>query len=236
MDEQPLPETNPVIPDASFPPSFVPRRKRTISDKLSFKPNRDTSAGKTFSDGRKILNYLPATESIETSIKKATYRRPETEHVDMAYKESQALLIETMNKIGLDAFSMAHKLKSAIELCFKTGKYAYGGGDGRTLVEVPDLKALKDLMFLWGSWMRVGRPSGTNIGNAHFNLFGNTGLDEASRQRVVGVIELLETEVKRRGFPDVCQGDSKAQDATPLPGVVEPSPGEEEVVDRGSPG
>lgn len=184
--------------------------------------------------GKKVLNYLPVVKSIEESIKKARHGNHEREPVDAAFKESQQLLIRTMNAIGLDAESVAIGLKTAMDLCFKTGKVAKGGKNGEELVEVPDLRAYKDLLFLWGNWTRVGRPSATNIGNAQFNLFGNTELDEASRQRVAGIIELLEAEAKRRGLPDIRQGSIEAQDATPLPGVVEPGSGEEETPDRGS--
>lgn len=177
----------------------------------------------------KISNTVAA-QSIAKSIVKRDAGITEIKSVDHLYKETQNLLIETMNKVGLDAESMAKKLKEAVDLSMRTGKTAYGGPDGRTLIEMPDLRALKDLLFLWGNWMRIGRPNATTIGHAQFNLFGNAGLDEASKQRVVGIVELLEAEVKRRGLPDILPGHTEAQDPPALSGMVDAGEGQEETL------
>lgn len=174
------------------------------------------------------ISKTAAAQSIAESINKRDMGITETKSVDHLYKETQNKLIETMNQIGLDAETVASKLKLAMDLALNTGKMVMGGKDGKTPTAVPDLRAYKDLLFLWGNWMRVGRPNATSIGHAQFNLFGNAGLDEASKQRVVGIVELLEAEVKRRGLPDVLPGDSEAKDPEALSGVVDAGQGEEE--------
>lgn len=174
-----------------------------------------------------VIGTSAIAKDVAESIGKRDAGITETQSVDHLYKEIQNKLITTMNAIGLDAESVARKLKHAMDLALKTGKTAMGGKDGRTLVEIPDLRAYKDLLFLWGNWTRIGRPNATNIGHAQFNLFGNAGLDEASKQRVIGVVELLEAEVKRRGLPDILPGDSEIKDAETLSGMVDASEGEE---------
>lgn len=193
------------------------------NNKASKKQRKKPISEEDIKKVQKIVS-APATQSIAESINKRDLGITETKTVDHLYKESQNMLIETMNKIGLDAQTVAGNLKMAMDLALKTGKYIMGPKGEQ--VPIPDLRAYKDLLFLWGNWMRVGRPGATSIGHAQFNLFGNAGLDEASKQRVVGIVELLEAEVKRRGLPDILPGNIEVEDAETLPGMVEPGQGE----------
>jgi len=155
----------------------------------------------------------------------------EIKTADHAQQEANQILINTLNEIGLDAKSVAGKLKEAMDLAMTTGKVIKDPNDphGRKRVVVPDLRAFKDLLFLWGNWMRVGRPSG--IQKATFNLFGESGLDETQRQRVIGTLETIEAEIKRRGLPNVLQGSVEAENPETLSGMVESSEGEPETTD-----
>lgn len=139
-----------------------------------------------------------------------------------AQEQARSILIDTMNEIGLDAKSMAGMLKQAIEMSLTTGRIIKDKNDpsGRTSITVPDLRSFQGLAFLWGNWMAIGRPS---VKTATFNLFGAAGerLSEDERKRVACALDRIETEVKRRGLPDILPGDIEAQDAQALPGVVD---------------
>lgn len=219
-------EATPTPPPQGNPGTGYSRgAKPTTSTKRSRKkPISETEVKKI-----EKINSTAAAQDIAESINKRDMGITETKTVDHLYKESQNTLIATMNKIGLDAETVASKLKLAMDLALKTGKYVMGPKGEQ--IPIPDLRAYKDLLFLWGNWMRIGRPNATNIGHAQFNLFGNAGLDEASKQRVTGIIELLEAEVKRRGLPDVLSEHTETEGAEALPGVVEPGQGQEEAAD-----
>lgn len=149
----------------------------------------------------------------------------QNESVDHAQRVANSILVHTLNEIGLDARSMALKLKTAIDLSLETGKVIKDPNDpsGKKSICIPDLKAFKDLAFLWGNWMKVGRVGGIQQQN---NFFGPSGLDEAGRQRVAGLVERIEAEAQRRGLPGVHAVGPEPEDAQALPGVADAGDGE----------
>lgn len=168
-----------------------------------------------------INKVKKAVGKFDTKLAKVKSGEPvrETESVDHAQRMANAILVQTMNEIGLDARTVAGKLKTAMDLSMNTGKLIKDPMDpeGKRMIPVPDLRALKELLTLWGVWMKVGRTGGIQQQN---NFFG-AGLDEADRRAVTGIVERIEAEVKRRRLTDVHEGTAEPQDAEALPRMGE---------------
>ena len=150
------------------------------------------------------------------------------ESTEIILKRVQQRAIDAMEKEGLTAENLAIELKDAIRLAKTTGKVAKDM-QGNEMV-VPDLRSLKELLYLWGNWLRLGRPDGPKVQNNTLNVLGE-GLNDAERQRVAGLVDLLSKEAERRGLADVHRADSKAPKPKTLRGVVESSEDEPETAD-----
>lgn len=171
-------------------------------------------------------------KDIQKLAAKATDRLLTAEDMAAALQETQSQLFNTMNAIGLDAKSVAISFKEALDQAMFTGKTAYDPTDPnrKRLIAVPDLKAFRDLLALWGLWMKVGKTNGPETNKNTLNILA-AGLSDPERRRVGSLVEVLEAEVKRRGLSDIRQGNPEPEDAPPLPGVVDVMPAEEEAAD-----
>ena len=150
------------------------------------------------------------------------------ESTEIILKRVQQRAIDAMEKEGLTAEALAIELKDAIRLAKTTGKVAKDM-QGNDMI-VPDLRSLKELLYLWGNWLRLGRPDGPKVQNNTLNVLGE-GLNDTERQRVAGLVDLLSKEAERRGLADVHSADSKAPKPKTLRGVVESSEDEPETAD-----
>lgn len=92
-----------------------------------------------------------------------------------------------------------------------------------------NLLVFKEMLKMWLELIR-GKGNGPKFTGNTFNI----GLGEDERERVSKLLELFEAEAKRRGVSGVLPGGVEVTDAEALPGVVDVSSGEEEVVGPGA--
>lgn len=159
-------------------------------------------------------------------------RRKEPKLADTKYAELCAALANE----NLTPTEMARRMREAMDNCLKGGKIV-NQKDPQTKqiysTMVPDMSSYCKFMELWGKWMRVERANGPT---AQIGInFGSGTLDETQRHRVESIMDVVESEVKRRGLPDVLSGGTEVEDAKTLPRVVGPSRGKEEASGGGAP-